>query len=495
MNQKVKSSISKTNFIRGLQCAKSLYLYKYYPHLRKQADEKLKQLFQTGYDVGILARDLFPGGICASNNESYNIEESLQRTAKLIKESFGVIYEGAFEHDGLLCINDIFVNDGGNWAAYEVKAGTGISETYLWDAAFQYYVISSTGVILNDFSIIYLNKEYHREGDLDLKNLFIIESVIDPVLQYQEEIKRNVDRFNQLLSHSEIPDREIGIHCFDPYECDFKDHCWESIPESSIFNISRLTKKKKFDLYRKGIINIEDVPADYSLSDNQQIQVDSHKHNQVFIDADAIKSFIESLVHPLHFLDFETFMPAVPLWDKTRPYQQIVFQYSLHVQDDTRLEHYEFLADGKEDPRKLFLEHLKRDIQPDGDIHCYNSKFEISRLKELARDYPEYSGFIDDLIIRIKDLMEPFDKKYYYDPLFNGSYSLKNVLPVLVPDMGYKNLGISDGSMAMHAFQQLINEKDEEVISRIRTDLLKYCSLDTLALVRILQKLNEVITN
>jgi len=212
------------------------------------------------------------------------------------------------------------------------------------------------------------------------------------------------------------------------------------------------------------------------------------------INKEAIANFLSDLNYPLFFMDFETFQPAIPLFDNSKPYQQIPFQYSIHIKEknDGELKHFEFLAEPGEDTRVKFIEGLLKDIERKGDVIVYNKAFEITRLKEIARDFPEYSEEIEKLILRIKDLMIPFQRKYYYAPEMKGSYSIKAVLPSLVPELSYDELKIKEGGLASITFESLQTETDMIIIVETSEQLLEYCKMDTLAMVKILEKLNEV---
>jgi len=236
------------------------------------------------------------------------------------------------------------------------------------------------------------------------------------------------------------------------------------------------------------------VSDDYPLSKKNKLQLDVYKSGQLQINADAIKDFVDELNYPLCFMDFETFQPAVPLFDNSRPYQQIPFQYSLHYKETEKAEliHSEFLADAGEDPRPQFIMKLLEVTNRPGDIVVYNKTFEVTRLKEIARDFPEYSEDIEERILRIKDLMLPFQRNYYYAPEMKGSYSIKNVLPALVPELSYNSLEINEGGLASIAFENLFDETDMIKIAETREQLLEYCKLDTLAMVRILEKLGKL---
>ena len=483
-----KLNISKSTFIRGLQCDKSLYLKKYQPQLEDKVSEAQQAIFDSGHEIGSLATKLFPGGVDLNEYIPKQMSKVFRDT-KTLMSNREIIYEAGFSYDNLICFSDILVPKGNKWLVYEVKGSTEVKEVYRWDAAFQYYLITNSGIEVEDISIIHINNQYERVGELELDKLFTITSVKDKILPLQPLVMHCAKEFKSMLSKGSIPDIDIGPHCTDPYGCSFMGHCWNHIPEYSVFNISRLTLDKKFELYDRGILEVTDVPDDYPLSSGQQLQVKAERTGETFIDKEAIKDFVDSLNYPLYFLDFETFNPTIPKFDHSRPFQQIVFQYSLHVLDKPggELIHKEFLAEADDtDPRIPFIERLIEDIDNKGDIIVYNKGFETARLNEIGRDFPEYQAQVLDINSRVVDLMTPFSKKHYYSPEMKGSYSIKMVLPALVPDLSYEGMEIADGGAASSSFMKLFNESDPVIIKKTREDLLKYCKLDTLAMVEIL---------
>jgi hypothetical protein len=490
-----KHLLSKSTFLRGLQCTKSLYLHRYHPEFRDRADQHLLEIFRRGTDVGLVARDLYPGGLDASPETPLQYQKSVLYTRQLLSEDIEVLYEAAFQYDGVLCAIDILVSDGGSWRAYEVKSSTGISDTYIMDASLQYYVMMKSGLPLEDISLVYIDNQYVRRGELNVHSLFKIKSVLQEVHAHQEFVSNNIGKLKGVLKEKIIPPVDIDEHCFTPYECDFKGYCWKHIPDDSVFDIAGLSKAEMFKIYREGIVKLEDIPDGHHLNHSQHMQVECHRTNRIHIDYEGIKGFLNAIRHPLYFMDFETFMPAVPLFENTRPYQQIPFQYSLHYRAarGSGVRHCEFLAEAGADPRLQFIERLLEDTRGRGDIIVYNKSFEKKILTELARDYPAYAKEIKERISRIKDLMLPFQKKYYYAPEMRGSYSIKRVAPALAPELDYDYLSISDGISAMSAFERLQHETDESVIDEVRRNLLEYCRQDTLAMVRLLEKLEEVL--
>lgn len=486
--------LSKSSFIRGVQCEKHLYLYKYHYNEMDKVSEMQEAVFKRGTDVGKLAQQLFPDGIDASPKSAFEYSKAIAETKELIQKKQKIIYEASFFFSEVLSIADIVVNESGTLEIFEVKSSVSISETYLQDAALQYWVISNSGYKIKDFSIIYINNQYVRNGNLELDELFKIESVLNLILPMQDWVQEKVNRFKEVLRKKTIPSIDIGEHCHNPYICSFFQYCRKHIPDNSVFDLSGLHLDKKYDLYRNGIIKLEDIPDDVKLPKSAGLQLDVYKSKRNIIDKIAIKDFLSGLNYPVYFMDFETFQPAVPMFDNSKPYMQIPFQYSVHYKKSKESipEHFDFLAEAANDPRVKFIINLLKITKGKGDIITYNKTFEISRLKEIAETFPEYNDEIHDRISRIKDLMLPFQKKYYYTNDMKGSYSIKYVLPALIPDLSYENLTINEGGLASIKFESLFYETDLIRIACTRTNLLEYCKLDTFAMVKLLEKLESL---
>jgi predicted RecB family nuclease len=446
-------TISKSSFIRGTKCPKSLWLHFFQPEERDEISENQQNIFDTGHSVGALAQRLFPGGIDASRGEPGQVAEAVAYTRDLIAEGQKVIYEAAFSDGETLCYMDILVKEKGEWRAYEVKASTSVKDYHIMDAAFQYYVISRSGLRLADIFLVHINNQYIRRGDIDVQQLFTIETLTETILPMQESIPGQLLSLHRMLNPDQMPDVEMGRHCTSPFPCDFMEFCERALSgEPAVGN---------------------PLPASR--------------------DQDQLDDFKSRLVYPLYFLDFETIFPVIPMHDENRPYQQIPFQYSLHVVGDQKLlnfpAHYYFLGDPPSDPRPDFIETLLDRLGTEGSIIVWNVTFEKTRLREVARDFPEYLSRIDPLFDRLVDLMVPFRRKYLYEPEMNGSYSLKAVLPALVPDLSYADLEIQEGGTASMTYESLYEDTDPESVSMKKDALLKYCELDTLSMVRILELL------
>ena len=485
-------SISKTQYIRGLQCHKSLWLDTHAPELRDATDGQTESLVNTGNILGEYVKRLFPGGVeIEFNPDDFN--GMIEKTQEAIRQRHDTIYEASFKQQGIFARADILKKNGRTWDICEVKASTGVEPYQLDDAAIQYYAINNA-VHVGRVYIVHINSAYVRKKRLSPKGLFTIVDITDDVLGRQAAIASDLKKLNRVLKGDQ-PVMDIGPHCSDPFSCDFGVNCWGHIPESSVFDLYRMKWEKRFELYRQGIISLEDIPEDTNLNDTQSIQVESSVNNKVFIDKEALAAFLKTIKYPISFLDFETFKDAIPRFEEQRPYMHMPFQYSLHVVNKRGgLKHYEYLAQEGIDPRREFAERMLNDLPKSGSIVVFNEVFEKSRIKELAALFPDLASNLIGLLERFVDLLDPFPKRMYYHPDFNGSFSIKSVLPALFPNdpgLDYKSLEIQDGGMAMNVFGSLHLIDDEDVVNKIRQDLLAYCHLDTLAMVKIWEKLRS----
>jgi len=493
--QKINSTyLSKSLFIRGVRCHKSLYLHKYKPDLKDAVSEETEKLFEAGYQIGTLAQNLFPGGVLVPY-EGLSHKEQIEMTASFIADGCRTIYEATFFYNNVFIKADILNLGDDGWDVYEVKNSTEVKDYHIDDAAVQYHVITGSGLPVTKAFIVHVDKQYVRHGEIEVEKLYHKEDISTKVQEKQIFIKEEIERQREMLKGSE-PIIDIGPQCNKDYPCDFIGHCWSHIPSPSVFDYVDHGKPDVFKLYQQGIIRMEDVPIDI-LGWRQKLQLDGVLHQKNHIDADAVQEFIDSLWYPLCFMDFETtFMVPIPMYDGIRPYQQVTFQFSLDVMNKPggELEHHEFLADGATNPQKEFIERLLAQVPHNACILVWNQSFEASRLKELAAAFPEKGSEIEYLINNIRDMMIPFRDKSIYHWQFDGSYSIKVVLPALVPDLSYDNLDISDGGEASSAWLRMVQSNDEEEKSAIRKQLLQYCGLDTLAMVKILEKMKDMAT-
>ena len=489
----MKHQLSKSTFMRGINCEKSLYLNKYKGKLRDALTEQQESIFSQGTKVGELAQELFPGGIDLTPASFHDFGPSILATQKAIKRKEPIIYEAAFLYDGILAAIDILVKTDRGYKAYEVKSSTEVKQAHLKDIALQNYVIENSGLKLEDISLIYINNAYVKKGSIELQKLFTTVSVRKTIQKYMDKIPNQVLGLKKVLDTKKEPKVPIGLQCHAPYTCDFVGHCWKHVPEYSVMNINNLSKKKRFDLLKKGVTFVHEVPDAFDLGTNQRLQVEAEKNGTAIVDHSRIEEFLSELSYPLYHLDFETFGHAVPVFDNSRPYQQLVFQYSLHVQSEAKAPpvHYEYLGTSSADPRPKFIEQLIDQCGTHGDILVYNISFEKGKINDLILAFPSYATPLNGIIARLKDLMIPFKSKWYYLPAMQGSYSIKKVLPAVVPTFksAYTSLVIQDGGTASLAFAQMVDGSYSGSYSATRADLLEYCKLDTLAMVEIVNAL------
>jgi hypothetical protein len=487
-------NISKSLYIRGLQCHKSLWIKKYNSGVLEASNESV---LENGNNVGDLACELYPGGV-EIPYEGTSFEDKIIMTQDLINQGVKDIYEATFQFNGILVMVDILNVEDNTVIINEVKSSTDVKNVYLHDLSIQYYVLNGLGYDVKETNVIHINNEYVRGDELEIEKLFTTVEVTDVVKGLQEDIEDNLGIFREvLLDKFNEPSIDIGAHCSSPYTCDAMGYCWNHIPDYSIFDISRLKTDKKFELYKNGILNFTDIPNISQFSHSQQLQIKAELEQTEIINKTSIKAFLDSLTYPIYHLDFETFQQAIPQWKGVNPYMQIPFQYSLHIEyENGTLEHKEFLAEDGVDPRYELAKRLVEDIPCDVTVLAYNMGFEKGVIRKLANQFSDFTYDLMCIHDNIKDLMTPFQSKDYYVPKMRGSYSIKNVLPALVPEMekAYKDLElVHNGGEAMNVFASLGSLNDEEKIA-YRNALLQYCKLDTLAMVKILQKLRELLS-
>ena len=489
-------SLSKSRYCSAVQCPKMLWLRKNKP---EEFDDSVmnEAVLTTGNEVGDLAMGLFGDFVEVPYGD---LGEMIRITEELIIKKTSIICEASFSYEGLFCSVDILKNHGNKRVdLYEVKSSTEAKGIYADDISYQYYVLTKLGFKVTRACLVHVNNKYVRLGELDLNELFTIEDYTAEAKRNLKNVEANIDYFRQYMLNQKEPNDDIGPHCFNPYECGFFRHCTKNLPKPNVFDLKRSQRGTQFKLYNQGIISFEDLDASGKLGTNPAMQVRYELENlPEHIQGEAIKEFLQEITYPLYYLDFETFQPAIPLYDYSSPYNQIPFQYSLHYQKrkNGKLYHKEFLAYPYEDPRRELAERLCEDIPNDACVLAYNMAFEKTRIKELAALFPDLSRHLMCIHDNMKDLMIPFQQRWYYNRAMQGSYSIKYVLPALYPDdpeLDYHNLeGVHNGQEASDTFKRM-KTMDKKTLEEYRQHLLKYCELDTYAMVKVLNKLYQVI--
>ena len=485
--------LSKSKYCKAVQCNKILWLERNKPEEKGDLDNQ--SVLDNGTKVGELAKKIFGEYINIDYNE--NLAEMIHNTEEALKEFPNIITEASFEYKNNFCSVDILKNNGKTIEIYEVKSSTEIRDIYLDDISYQFYILKNLGYKVIKASIVYINNQYIRNGELNLQQLFNIEDVTDIVLEKQKEIEIKILEINEYMKQEFEPKQEIGMQCFKPYQCQFWKYCTKHLPEHNVFQIRKMHKDKAIKLYYEGKADFKELlKEELNWKYKQQIEFEEFNY-EPYIDRQKIREFMKSLYYPIYFLDFETMQQAIPEFDNSKPYQQIPFQYSLHYieKENGELFHKEFLAESGIDPRRKLAEQLVKDIPKDVCVTAYNMMFEKGRIKELAEIFPDLSEHLMNIYDHIQDLMIPFSERMYYCKEMQGSYSIKYVLPALFPNepkLDYHNLPlIHNGGEAMDIFPK-IKDMSKEEQEKARYGLLKYCELDTYAMVKVWEKLKEI---
>jgi len=486
----MSARLSKTLYMRGLQCPKSLWLDRKAPEVRTEAPPDLVARWEAGHEVGRYAQLLFPGGV-EIPFEGNTVPQQLAKTRGLLARGTGTLYEASFSFDGVFVKADILQRASDGFDLYEVKSASEVKPHFPDDLAIQYFVLAGTGLRLRRIFLVHIDTGYLRQGEIDPRKLFTMQDLTGEVLSRQPGIPAQLGQMRKVLSGG-LPEIDIGPHCTDPYECDFKAHCWRHIPNPSIFDLAG-RGVDKWALYARGIVKIEDAPLE-TLNDAQRMQAEFHIRRGEHIDSAAIREFCDGLRYPLCFLDFETFGIPIPPFGGTRPYQQIPFLFSLHRQDSPggKLFHSECLAPPGRDPREALADPLLSAIPEGASVLAYNKSFEARVLKDLSEWLPMHRERLLDIADGMIDLMVPFRRREIYHWRMEGSYSLKSVLPVLVPELAYEGLAVREGTQASLVYLGLERIESDQDRRQAEEDLRAYCRRDTFGMVKLLAKIREL---
>ena len=486
--------LSKSKYLVGLQCLKLLWYNYNAKDKLPSIDAKTQAIFDQGHEVGKLVQTLFPDGISAG--EEADFKTVIDRTASLLSKR-KPIFEAGFLYKNTYARADILNPvKGGKWDIIEVKSSASIKDVNYYDVAFQRYCFEGAGIDISRCYLMYINNQYVRKGDIDPSQLFIKEDITDELEKYSRDIDGRLKKMCEVIASRKCPEIKIGLHCSDPYGCVLESECWKFLPDDNIFTLYRLKETDAFKLLDKGVLKISDIPDNVKLNANQIIQLECVRSGKAHINKAGIKDFLSQLQFPLYFLDFETFMSAIPPYDNSRPFRNIPFQFSLHRLEklDSNPLHHAYLADGSKDPRPEILSRLKELLGKEGTIIAYNMSFEIARLKECAEAFPKYQKWVDRLIPRFTDLLTPFRSFDYYHPSQKGSAGIKKLAPPLV-GTSYDDMDIGEGGLASSEYVRVTFGKvlgSEK--QRVYEALLKYCELDTQVMIDIVRALKKIVS-
>lgn len=502
-------SLSKSKYTTYCQCPLALWFSVHHPEFASPADEASQARMAMGQKVGKLAQTFLGPSVDVTvlgADGHPDLAAMIGRTRELLADpSVENICEASFEWSGNYCAVDILHRVADGWAIYEVKSSSGSDDPkknkpadlskYAIDIAYQKYVLEQCGLHVSATYLVRLNSDYVRGAELDLKALFHLTDMAALVGEHMPLVAANVKAAQALSAQ---PDVEVGTQCKKPYECRFYHHCFGDQPDDSVFTLYRMPFSKKLELFREGKLRLADLDPEDASTMIRQIQLSTYLFGEQ-IDRAGIRTFLsEKIRYPLYFLDFETVQYAVPEFPDSKPYQQIPFQYSLHYIEEPggELKHTEFLGDGITDPRRALAEQLVSDIPLGACSTAFNMTFERMVIKGLADLYPDLAPHLLDIREHMEDFLVPFRSGYFYRDDMRGSFSIKKVLPALFPgdpELDYHNLpgSVHNGGEAMTIYPKLAAMTPEER-DAARLSLLQYCHLDTLAMVRVWEKLVEV---
>ena len=493
--------LSKSIYVRVWNCPKGAWINKYHPEAVPEDANKLAR-FRTGDEVGDLARGLFGPYVNVTaykEGEKLDLSQMIENTRIEMEKGTSVICEASFSYEGLYCAVDLLKKEGDGWAIYEVKSSSdGLQDKYIADVSYQKYVLEHCGVKVTGVYLVCIDTSYALgEEGLDIHGFFKINDLWEQASQEQEATLPGVlEIAERVLNCEDEPAVDLAENCKD---CELFSFCGRDLPSPNVFDLYRLQKKKMIEYYRQGLVSFADLEnAGVIKNATQKRQMDYALHDRgIYVETEPLREFLSGLSYPLYFLDFETMQPAIPFCVGTHPFAQIPFQYSLHYieHEGGVLLHKEFLAESGTDPRRAIAEALCRDIPADACVTAFNKAFECTRLRELAATFPDLAEHLTVITDHIVDLLTPFQKGWYYKREIGGSFSIKSVLPAICPndpDLDYHELeGVHNGSEAMSVFPEIQYMEPEEQ-ERARRNLLAYCKLDTLAMVKVWEELKKV---
>lgn len=495
--------LSKSDYMTYLKHLAWLWLKKFEKHRLPEIDDSTQAIFDAGHEFESYAEQLYPDGVKLGFDNFSEYSSLTRRTKEALDDGVKTIFQGRFESNDLTCIVDVLDRvEGSTFDLIEVKSSTRAKPEHHFDLAFQVMVLEASGLKIRNVTIIHIDKTYKRNGDIDPTGITAITDVTEAVRELGDITAEQVTKAKQLLKNKQKPDfstrwaNQAGIPGTSWFHewLDVYKHIHPELDPYSIYYLSYPNAEQIGELEDAGITLIKDIPDDNDYREKHQLQVQATKTGKRIIQKDKIKAFLDTFEYPLYFLDYETYSSVIPIFDNESPYADYPFQYSLHIIDspDSEVRHTEYIHQENSVAIPRLVEQLQEDIGDTGTILTWNMGYEKGCNDRMAELYPEYSDFLASVNERIEDLMIPFSKLWFVDKDFFGSASIKYVLPVLIPELSYKELEVSDGLYARRLWMDtFLYGKNDAQKEQIYKDLSKYCTLDTYAMVRIFKTLKS----
>ena len=485
------SGLSKSLILKGLQCRKALWLTRNPPAFELPPQPARDALFSAGAEVGILARQLYPGGREVPF-EGLSIPAQLARTKELLASDVEVIYEAAFSFSAIFIKVDILVRDGESWQLHEVKMSSAVKPVHLDDVAVQHYVLSGCGIKISKAVLIHLDSSYCRGEELEIGRLFHSEEITAKVRARQQSLPEIVVECRQTLGEYREPAISIGPHCTDPYQCEFIPYCWRQVPTPSVFDLPGDTADK-FAFYRRGLSSFAELPL-AELEPRQRQQVEAFNNRTRHVDQQRLEEFLANIRYPLCYLDLTGVSTALPLFADTRPYQPLPFLFAIHRQlsPDDPPEQVSFLAEPGRDPRYRLARELLAAIPANACVLTCHPARVSALLGSLTGRYPELTAAIEQRLANLQDLLTPFRNRWINDWRMGSAATLSAVLPALGIDQLAPAAFLSEAGAAQRAYLACQANTDPAQQKQLQRDLLDYAEQNSLTMVRVLQELRNL---
>lgn len=488
--------LSKSEYMMYLKHPAWLWLKKHDKNKLPEVDANLQAMFDAGHAFEWYAEQRFSEGVKLGFDNYQQYQDLPERTQKALNEGAKAVFQGRFLAEELTCICDVIVpSENGTLDLYEIKSSTKVKEDHEYDLAFQVAVLERAGYEIGKIHIIHVNKYYKRKGDIDPEKLTVVKDITEEAKARRAETETLIAQAQEVIKSAECPDisprHADRFYAFSEWMEIYKQLVG-GVEETSIYNLYSPGAERIAKLEDAGIKDMADIPEDFDLTNKQRWQIAALKKGEQYHKQESINKFLKGLEYPLYFLDYETLSDVVPPFEGMHPYEQLPFQYSLHVIESPGAEpkHYEYLHTKNSNPVPPLVEQMQKDIGDTGNILVWWQSFEKSCNELMAKLFPEYESFLNGINERIRDLMDPFMQGWFVDYRFGGSASIKNVLPVLAPELSYKELDIQEGGSAQRLWMDTVLHKQEEIDpQQLFEQLRRYCALDTLAMVKIYEYL------
>jgi hypothetical protein len=489
--------LSKSDYMLFLKHPAWLWLKKHSKHLLPPVDPGLQARFDEGHAFEPFAERLFPEIVRLGFSDFADYQNLPSRTIETWRGGAKAVSQGRYEDGPITCISDIVTQADDGYVLTEIKSSTSAKSEHTFDLAFQRVVLEGSGFPITHCQVAHVNREYVRTGDIDAEDLVQVTDITEAVDGQLDHTRARIQQALAVAMSASMPDpapERSRLKSYDEW-LQIRELLDPPLPDDSVYRLPFINAEKASVLVDAGITSVDAINDPSILGKSTRRYLSARAQGKRAVDKHALDRFLSGIVYPVHYFDYETSQSLLPPWDGTRPYQQVPFQYSLHIQREPggKIEHQEFLHREQTNPIPALLEQLRGDVEPTGSVLVWYEAFEKTRNTEMADAFPKFAPFLNELNARMIDLMKPFADETISDPAFRGSASIKSVLPALLPELSYDDLEIREGSSASRLWKEvtLTNPQSPER-DKVYADLVTYCTRDTWAMVAIHEVLNAM---